>query len=84
MTQARYNAAHYQAERARWRAVITAGDLVRCHLCGLPIGAADAFDLDHRRDELGQLHPAHPGCNRAEGARHGNLLRNLRPSRNWW
>jgi hypothetical protein len=44
---------------------VAAGEVV-CHLCGLLI--VGPFDLDHARAAGGGLHPAHPSCNRSEGA----------------
>lgn len=66
----RYDHAHRTA-RAEW-----AGRLPRpCTVCGRPVTAAMAWDLDHTDDGAGYLGPAHATCNRSKGARKGNRAR---------
>jgi hypothetical protein len=69
-----YDLAAYRTTRAAWAHRLEAGDYVACHLCGRPLLAGAPFDLDHVRG-TDRLHPAHPSCNRAEGARHGQARR---------
>lgn len=74
-----YGSGH-QAERERRLAVYRPGDL--CAHCGRPITAWPLavarryLDLPHTADRAGYLPGlAHRHCNRADGARRGNQLR---------
>jgi len=63
---ARYGAAHRRLRRKLAPQVATG--LVACVRCGLPIGANERWELDHRDDGTGYLGAAHQGCNAASGA----------------
>lgn len=84
MSRPQYRTPGYRAARAAVAARLGAGELVACHLCGGVI--VGAFDLDHVRRAAGVLAPAHPGCNRGEGATYGNALRRagrMAPGSGW-
>jgi hypothetical protein len=49
-----------------------------CGLCGRPMLEGQALDLDHTADRAGYRGMAHASCNRADGARRGNLMRRRR------
>ena len=77
-TQQGYGFAHQQ-ERDRWRPIIAAGR-GECTepICLLPtrqIAPGSHWDLAHNRQTGGYRGPAHRKCNRAEGARHKEALR---------
>lgn len=68
--------------RARWATDVADGQ-VSCHLCSLPIGPGQQWDIDHlvplaaggdMRDPNNQR-PAHARCNRSRGASMGNQMR---------
>jgi hypothetical protein len=70
-TERGYGAAH-QAEKARWQPTIDQGE-ARCAepICLMPsrvIQPGPDWDLAHDRVNGGYLGPAHPKCNRTEGA----------------
>lgn len=84
-----YGAAH-QAERARWQPTIDRGE-GRCAelICLMPtrvIQPGRRWDLAHDRTTGGYLGPAHPKCNRTEGAtyrQHGQRMPAGTPSDAW-
>jgi hypothetical protein len=77
-TEQGYGHLHKQ-ERERWRPVVEAGN-ARCAelICLLPtrtINPGAPWDLAHNRQTGAYRGPAHRRCNRAEGARHKEALR---------
>jgi hypothetical protein len=76
-TTARGYGAQHQHERAKWVAVVEAGDAM-CARCHQPIKADQPFDLDHTDDRTGYIGPSHVACNRAAGGRSGAAVTNSR------
>ena len=71
----------HQQERERWRPVVEAGNAVCAErICisqtGRRIRPGTPWDMAHDRTTGAYLGPAHQGCNRREGAVHGNRNRN--------
>jgi len=75
----------HQAERDRWKPVIDAGQgwcaETVCLKPSRRIPPGTPWDLGHTPDRLAVIGPCHMECNRAEGARRGNRLRQRRPAR---
>jgi hypothetical protein len=71
---------HRQAREA-WAPTVAAGNAecaeIRCLMSDRSIAAGAPWDMAHDRVNGGYLGPAHPSCNRSEGARFGNQLRAL-------
>lgn len=89
-TERGYGAAH-QTERARWQPTIDAGNgWCSEPICLMPtrvIQPGQAWDLAHDRTTGEHRGPAHPKCNRTEGAtyrQHGEQrIANGTPSDAW-
>lgn len=72
----------YQAIRRAWAPIVARGE-ASCHepICLMPsraITAGTRWDLAHDTTGTCILGPAHPKCNRSEGATRGNRARTPR------
>ena len=54
----------HQTRRARFAALINAGDILICPRCNQPILPGQPWDLGHRADRNQPTHPEHAACNR--------------------
>ena len=75
-------------DRAWWTTWLAAHPGYTCPLCGHPLAAGEAFDVDHAtpRHHAGTLdrtnqRPAHPHCNRSAGQ--ALTTKPARRLRNW-
>jgi hypothetical protein len=76
-TTTRGYGAQHQQERAKWVAIVDAGD-TKCARCHALIKADQAWDLDHNDDRTGYIGPSHVSCNRSAGGRNGAAVTNSR------
>jgi hypothetical protein len=69
----------HQRLKEQWRPIVDAGRAICAEpICLLPdrhIAPSQPWDLAHNRRTGGYRGPAHRRCNRAEGARHKEALR---------
>jgi hypothetical protein len=67
----------HRAARKHWAPIVAAGLAWCCEeICYLPdrwIAPGTAWDLAHTTDRQGYRGPAHPTCNRKEGAKRGYI-----------
>lgn len=76
-TTARGYGAQHQHERAKWVAVVEAGN-TKCARCHEFIKSDEAWELDHNDDRSGYIGPSHMRCNRSAGGRNGAAVTNSR------
>lgn len=73
------NTTAHKRERRRWAPVVTSGNgWCAERICLMPtrwLDPGQPWDLAHDHQHGGYLGPAHPRCNRAEGAARGNRAR---------
>ncbi|MDF7665719.1 hypothetical protein [Bifidobacterium sp. ESL0745] len=61
-----YGKAH-QAEREKWKRLMSQGVRPICKRCGLPVFPWQAWDLGHNDARTGWSGPEHAHCNRSAG-----------------
>lgn len=59
------------------------GEIPICIHCGYEMRSDQSLDLDHTSDGLDYRGIVHSSCNRSEGAKRGNQMRNRKNTRRW-